>query len=70
MDEGFIQLSGSARVLRCYFHFDSGIVQTAEPLSRHQRIRIFHGGHHTSYARLDQRVGAGRRASVMRARLE
>jgi len=51
-------------------HFDAGIAQHFQAASRHLRVRVFHGRHHAFHLRLDQRVGARRRAAEVAAWLE
>ena len=71
MDEGFVQLRGLARAYSdATSTVTAGVVQAAESLAGNWRIGIFHGGDHARHARLHQRVGAGRRAALMRARLQ
>ena len=46
---------------------DAGGTQPGQPLARHLRIGVFHGGHHPRHAGLDEGVGAGGRAAVVAA---
>ena len=49
---------------------DAGRFQLGQPLPRHQRIRVRHGGHDAPQPRAHERIGTGRRAAMVVARLQ
>ncbi len=69
-DEGFVELSGAGRVAGVDFNFDAGVFEQAKARTVHLRVRILHGGDDFLDSGGDDRVGARRRAALMRTRLE
>ncbi|MNT57084.1 hypothetical protein D3C72_1944310 [compost metagenome] len=50
--------------------FNADLSQTLEPLPRHLRVGVLHGGDYTCHAGLDQRLSTGRRTPVVTARFK
>ncbi|MBS1236269.1 MAG: hypothetical protein H6R46_1064 [Proteobacteria bacterium] len=49
---------------------DTGFFEIGDALTRHARVGIGHGGHHTRNTGLDQRLAAGRGTAVMATGLQ
>ena len=67
---GSLSLAASAANSGGHLDLDAGRAQLAEALAGHQRIGVLDGRHHARHAGADQRIGAGRRAALVRAGLQ
>ncbi len=70
MDEGFVQRPGARRISRRHLDLDTLGAELVETAAAHLRIRILRRTDHLVDSRRDDRIGAGRRASLKGMRLE
>ena len=70
MNERLIELGGLGREFGGELNFDAGLAQLAEAFAADARVGVFHGSDHLGNTRRDQRIGARRRAALVRTGLQ